>query len=328
MAAIVHKDIGDLWKPQATFLDAAGANVDPTNLTVKQQEPDGTETTLLDAALVSTLTTVSTPVAKSATGVFVLNPGIALDAAGHWYARFEGTGAVTSAEETEIMVDPSQFYDNGGLSDRALVRLGETKDWLAQRNVDTSNDGKIISRINAASEEIMRVSGREFKPHGTNPEARIFYLGWNGNTVDVGDLQTASTASTSLSVYQTETGTLLTTFASTDYIALPQNREPWRPITGIYFQRGSWGYNRSDNYLSVTGYWGFPEVPQNIKHATMDTVAFWLDRDVEHFRQDLGIGSTGEAGQTVFVGGMPPTVFSLPPEAYKIAIGYRRKLVC
>lgn len=324
MAQVIgHNDIGDVWKPQATFT-VSGNPTDPTTLVTRVMEPDGTITTA--SYSVATLTSVSSPVAKTTTGVFVHS--ITLDSAGHWYARFEGTGAATAAEDYETIVDPSPFYDNGGLSDRALVGLGETKDWLAQRNVDTSNDQKIVQSINGASEEIMRVSGREFKPHGTNPEERIFYLGWNGNTVDVGDLQTATTASTSISVYQTETATLLTTFASTDYIALPQNREPWRPVTGIYFQRGSWGYNRSDNYLSVTGYWGFPQVPENIKHATMDTVAFWLDRDVEHFRQDLGIGNTGEAGQTVFVGGSMPTVFSLPPEAYKIAIGYRRKLVC
>lgn len=322
MAHISHLDIGDVWKPQASFT-VGGVATDPTNITYFVMEPDGTVTSA--SATVASLSSVSTPLAKTTTGTFVLSQTV--DASGHWYARFEGTGAATASEDYEVVVDPSPFYSNGGLSGRALVGLGQTKDWLAMRQVDTSDDLKIVQAINAASKHIHEVSGREFKPKGTNPETRTFDLPQAGYRVQVGDLQTAVTASTTISVSQFDPATSLHTFTASDYTALPRTRDPDEPVTSIYFMRTVRGYYRLNNVLNVTGYWGWPSIPEDVRHACMDTVAFWLDRDVEHFRQDLGLGNVGDAGQTVFVGGAPPTVFSLPPEAYRIATSYRRKLV-
>jgi hypothetical protein len=244
------------------------------------------------------------------------------DYIGWWEVTLSGGKLQDTPQFSIHMVDLAAV----ALDTRALVGLRETKDWLEERDIDTSNDLKITTAINGVSEEFQRVSGREIKPNGTNPETRIFDLGWNGSSVLVGDLQTATTASSTISVSDLTTGTLLHTFVAADYVSMPRNRKPWQPVTSIYFQRGIWGYNRAGNYLSVTGYWGFPTVPENVKHAVKDGVAFWLDTDVEHFRQDLGAG-TGEAGQTVFLGSGPPTVYSLPPSSYKTALDYRRKLI-
>jgi hypothetical protein len=319
VAQITHYDVGDIWTPQVTFT-VSGTPTDPTSITARSKDPAGVVTVLGPVPGA----TGGGGISRVSVGVFRI--AVDLDSTGHWFARFEGTGAAAATEEHEAIVDPSEFYDNAGLSDRALVGLAETKDWLAEYQIDTSRDQKIVQAINGASERIMQVAGREFKPNGTNPETRIFDLGCNGYKVQIGDLQTATTASSTISVSELDTGALLHSFVATDYLAMPRNRKPWQPITSLFFQRIVRGYYRVGNYLSVNGYWGFPVVPEDVRHATMDTVAYWLDRDVEHFRQDLGAG-TGEAGQTVFVGSSTPTVYPLPPEAYQIAVGYRRKLV-
>jgi hypothetical protein len=322
---IEHKDIGDIWKPLGTFT-VAGVPTDPTVITTRVMDPTGALTTASYTA--ASLTTASTPLARSTAtttlGSFVLSHSLNL--AGHWYARFEGTGAATAAEDFEVIVDPSPFYASGGVSTRALVSLGETKDWLARIQVNTNDDGKIVSAINGCSEEFMRVSGREFKPDTAGSVQRSFDL-YGATTVQIDDLQTVSSASTSATITSFETGAVSRTLAMTDFDAMPRNRAPWQPITALKFRQLTATALGTGYVLNITGYWGFPSIPENVKEAVKDAVAFNLDRDVEHFRQDLGIGATGEAGQTVFIGQAPPTVYSLPPTAWKVAQDYRRKLV-
>lgn len=320
MTSIAHRDIGDIWTPQASFT-VGGTPTDPTVITTRVQDPAAALTTA--SYSVATLTAGSSPLAKTTTGTFVLS--VPLTSAGHWYARFEGTGTATASEDHEVIVDPSPFYSSGGVSIRALVSLGETKDWLDERQIDTSNDAKIVQGINAASERIMQVGGREFKPNTAGASQRTFPL-YGACKVDVGDLATISSASTSATITAFETGATERTLAFTDYDAMPYNRKPWQPVTALRFRSAISTALRYGNLLNITGYWGFPTVPEDIRHATMDAVAYWLDRDVEHFRQDLGAG-LGEAGQTVFMSGAPPTVFPLPPESYRIATSYTRKLV-
>ena len=325
MAQITHYDIGDVWRPQATFT-VGGVETDPTAIVYRVQEPDGTITTA-SVSNPGALTTASSPLARSTAGVFVYSRS--LDAAGHWYYRIEGTGSAAGAEDFEAIVDPSPFYDDGGLSTTALVGLGETKDWLGIRQVDTSQDLKIVQRINAASKRIAEVAGREFKPSSAVAAERSFDIYWSDmyGIKHIGDLATLSTASTSATFTNSDTFDVIQTLdLDADVIALPRNRASWQPITSIRFLGSASGY-RLGNVLNVTGFWGFPSVPEDVKHAAMDTVAFWLDRDVEHFRQDLGaVPGSSEGGQTVIIGSSP-TVLPLPPEAFSIAKSYRPKLV-
>jgi hypothetical protein len=321
VAQISHLDIGDVWKPTASFT-VGGTPTDPTTLTTRLLAPDGTLTTA--SYSVASLTTVSSPVAKTTTGTFVYS--VSIDQAGHWYTRFEGTGAATAAEDSEAIVDPSPFYDNGGLSDQALVSLGEAKAWLGNNLMSTTNDLRIVQAINGASERISQAAGREFKARGTNPETRRFDVRGVNYEVPIGDLMTASTASTTVTFLQADP--VVTLASITDFSARPRNRQPWEPVTSLYFGSTAKSYYNTRNVLDVTGYWGFPTIPEDIKHATLQAVAYWLDVDVEHFRQDLAaIPGGAEGGQTVFVGSGPPTVYPLPPEAYQIAVSYRRRLI-
>jgi hypothetical protein len=83
-------DIGDQVTLTGTFTTAAGALVDPSTVTCKVRQPDGTS---------------QTPgTTRQSTGVFTatFQP---TQAGEHWY-RFTGTGAAVGAEERAFVVEP------------------------------------------------------------------------------------------------------------------------------------------------------------------------------------------------------------------------------
>ena len=242
---IAHLDVGDVWTRPATFT-VGGTATDPTTLTVKSMKPDGTITTY------SVPNPLSPPagITRVSAGVFKLSE--AMTSAGYWYANFTGTGAATAAEDHEAIVDPSPFTANAGLSTRALVGLGETKAWLAARQVDTEDDLVIVQLINAASTAIHNLSGREFKPYGTQPQTRSFDMDgiWGSRrTIDIDDLASFTSAT-----YDVNTGTPNpVAIASTEIEPLPLSREEWEPIDQLRLRSGvpvGCGY-----LLGVTGTW-------------------------------------------------------------------------
>ena len=288
---IVHYDVGDIWTPQATFSINA-VNTDPTNLTVRQQDSTGTETVLLNNGLVSSLTGASTPVAKTATGIFKLNPGITLATSGYWFVKFEGTGAATGTEQQECIVDPDEFSTNAGISTMALVSLAETKDWLRQQNVDTSSDLQIVQVINDMSQRFLEECEREIVPYGTNPIVRTFDVDEEAvynREIRIGDL----TSFTQVRILD-ELGNLIQTVNSSDVISLPRVRRPWQPIRSLRFTQNVnrlW-YGYYPLVVEVTGTWGFPSVPGTVRRAMFDAIATTLDRDVENYKEDLAAGVT------------------------------------
>jgi hypothetical protein len=327
VAKIPHRTVGSLWTPQFTFTVGV-TNTDPTNLTVRIQNAAGTESVLLNNVLVSTLSGVTTPVAKTATGVFKLNPGVTLDASGFWFAKAEGTGAAQATIQEQVNVDPDEFTSNAGLDTRALVSLAETKDWLKQLNVDVSSDLRIVSVINDISDRFHQEAEREFKPYGTNPATRSFPIEQTGPTVSryidgvyfgeggpysrflkIGDL----TSFTQVQIIDsTDWTTVLETVALGKITAYPTVRAPWEPITGLEFLPTVTALY-SGMRVAVTGTWGFPAVPGTVRRAVLDAVAWALDTDVEYYREDLSVAAGG-----------PATVqLSLPPAALAVAEDFR-----
>jgi hypothetical protein len=315
---ITHLDVGDVWVPQATF-SVASVNTDPTNLTVSQQDAAGVETVLLNNVLVSTLTGGSTPVAKTATGIFKLNPGISLTASGYWFVKFTGTGAAAGTEQQEVIVDPDEFSSDAGVNARSLVGLSETKDWLRVQNVDTSNDLQIVRAINDISDRFYEECEREIKLFtGANPQARTFDVDEQAiyrRTIRVGDL----TSFTQVRILD-ELGNLIQTPSLSDCISLPRVRRSWEPIRALRFTQNVsrlWaGYYPL--VIEVTGVWGFPAVPGNLRQAVLDAVVSTLDRDVENYKEDLAAGvSGGSAGKDD----------ALPGSAMDVALSYRDELI-
>lgn len=326
---ITHYDVGDIWVPQATFA-VSGVNTDPTNLTVRQQDGAGVETVLLNNALVSGLTGSSTPVAKTATGVFKLNPGISLSSAGHWFVKFEGAGAAAGTEQQEAIVDPDEFTSNAGLDTQALVSLSETKDFLKHRQIKTDEDLDLVRVINAMSDRfIYETGGREFKATG-NPQARDFELltsDWILREVEVGDM--ASVTSAQLITYGID-GTVADTTTLSNLIPQPRVRpQPWSPITSIKFPfsiiQPAFLFRA---VVRVTGNYGFPAIPESVKQAVLNAVAAVVDRDAEHYRQDFGqvlpsSSAGGEAGNVILMAGRQQKLLTLPPASAAVAASFR-----
>jgi hypothetical protein len=79
--------------------------------------------------------------------------------------------------------------------------------------------------------------------------------------------------------------------------------------------------------LEVTGTWGFPAVPGNIRQAALDAIAAVLDRDVESYSTDLAPMQQQGEGTNVIIMGRSPRLLSLPPAALAVAWSYRPKFI-
>lgn len=341
MARITENDIGNVWKPQATF-KVGNVNTDPTTITVRQQTPSGTETVLANAVNVAALTSSSTPVAKTATGVFNLNPGITLTEAGYWVVRFEGAGAAAGAQEHTTKVTPSEFTADSGIGSRALVGLLETKDWLrgqGVQQVENIDDLELVRVINDISELFHQEAEREFRVSGTNPQTRTFiaepagrrqpwyidgdYVGdtnlWR-RRIRVGDL----TSFTQVQIIDTDWTTVLETVPLADITALPTVRQSWEPITALEFKADVTALSAGMR-VAVLGNFGFPSVPGDVRQAVLAAVVAIMDRDVEHYRQDLGFdgGGNERGGGVVVINQRGGRLLSLPAASAAVAWRYR-----
>jgi len=88
---------GETVRITGTFTVSSVAT-DPTAVILKVQRPSGAE---------STYTYALSQVTKSSTGIYYKE--IAANESGRWYYRWEGTGAVVSADEDVFFVKNSEF---------------------------------------------------------------------------------------------------------------------------------------------------------------------------------------------------------------------------
>lgn len=89
-------DPGDMISLNANFKNKLGALADPSSVVVKVRDPEGNQSSF-------------TPV-KSAVGVYYYDYVTEIgDPVGHYEYRFEGTGAITSAEEGAFVLRATEF---------------------------------------------------------------------------------------------------------------------------------------------------------------------------------------------------------------------------
>lgn len=92
-----HYDVGDVVRLAGAFT-VGGADADPTAVTLEVLDPSGNQ---------SSYTWAAGQVVRQAAGRFYYD--LAVDEAGLWRYRWEGTGAVVSAGEGHFYVRRSEF---------------------------------------------------------------------------------------------------------------------------------------------------------------------------------------------------------------------------
>lgn len=221
---------------------------------------------------------------------------------------------------------------------RALVTLAEARDWLNVAASNTVEDTELERVIDDISDRLHQEAGREFKVSGTNPQTRLFeadppgrrqpvyidgdYVGDQNvarRIVKVGDL----TSFTAVSIIDTNWTTVLEAVTLGKVTGRPLVRQSWEPITALEFLDTVTSL-QAGMRVSVTGNFGFPSVPGNVRQAVLDAVAATVDRDVEHYRQDLGTtAAPGEGGNTIVIGGGGQRLLSMPRTSLAVAWSYR-----
>lgn len=89
-------DIGDRVRCTGTFVNQAGEPADPTTITAKVLDPLGNEATFSGVDVI-----------RESLGVFYVD--IDVDLTGLWAYRFQGTGAMVTADEEVFYVERSAF---------------------------------------------------------------------------------------------------------------------------------------------------------------------------------------------------------------------------
>lgn len=87
-------DIGSSTNLVASFINSVGIAVDPTTVILRIKNPKG-------------IVSVNTP---TNTGVGLYSYELALDIAGVYYYRFEGTGTAIAAADSSLTVVPSPVF--------------------------------------------------------------------------------------------------------------------------------------------------------------------------------------------------------------------------
>lgn len=199
------------------------------------------------------------------------------------------------------------------LSPRALCTLDDVSFYVDPTNAyGATRDDRYTRLINAATTKIYRVARREFVAINAerdpadvvtaDPQTRTFdgYGVDSDGEFEIGDLMTfTSMAVAGVAVLDATA------------VRLPRVRDEWEPITRVRISNTIVGRYST---LTVTGVWGFPQVPEDIRQTTIELVKYWIDLDVEPRSETYDEYA-------------PPAALrrSMPTWAWDTAVSYRRK---
>lgn len=194
-------------------------------------------------------------------------------------------------------------------------------------------DGALGLIIGAVSERIMNVAGREFLSAldpGTQGgddwpappiETRRFTLdlnplipgGGRSSVVKVGDMRDVPTAIVVGARWTSSTWNLDMAASPPLYYADPEPRAPWQPIRSLRILGGV----REGWQATVTGRWGFPQLPRDIRHAAVEQASVWASVDLAKYSTTFGRNVVDQAG------GPPQEPRALIASVYDTCMLYR-----
>ena len=205
-----------------------------------------------------------------------------VDTAGRYRGWFEITLPSALPQDTpefDVLID-----EHAPLT-RPLCAIADVVRYVPAYSSDAQSDELLETLIAAESRSIHQTFGREFVAIvGQNP--RLFDLTpWNvrQRRVRIGD----AAAVTQVRVLD-EDGTLWQLVAAADWHALPRAREEWEPIRQIRLREKSANPATfsAGQVLEVTGTWGFPVVPEDVRQACakLVIVRYMSDTDLRGTR--------------------------------------------
>jgi gp6-like head-tail connector protein len=251
-----------------------GVNTDPTSVTLTVTDPTGA---------------VTTPaVTKTGTGVYTATISCTTD--GIWVYKWDGTGAASDIQEGSWTVGPSTLSQRYCTVEELKSRLGIT---------DTADNFELNRAVEEASRYVDEITGRYFY-RATDTRT---YVPESISRLGIDDL--ATTTGLAVKVDRDGDGTFEETWTlGTDYaLEVAPGRyntgakgEPW-PYTAIVVITGgklfpfTWMWSHLDR-VQVTGTFGWPAVPMNVREAALITAA-----DTYKLREaPFGVMGFGEMG--------------------------------
>jgi hypothetical protein len=179
-----------------------------------------------------------------------------------WEVTYSG-GKIQESPTFQIVVEDPAAVSQG------LCELADVTAYARGYRSDDATDALLERMILARSRRIQDETEREFRPISPAINPRKFDITtWHlrERQVFVGDL---SAAPSLVRIIDTDQATLVGTVTAADYVVMPRTRHASQPITGLWFPPSS--PNAADlgdgRVLEVTGTWGFPVVPDDIREA-------------------------------------------------------------
>jgi hypothetical protein len=168
----------------------------------------------------------------------------------------------------------------------SLVTVAEVRAFLQKPELDQQQDEVIGRLVESASKAVITYTEREFAPvTGPGTDRLFWYCGVGVVSLTPYDLQTLEEIK-----IDTTGGVGGRVLAETEYRLHPRppkhgviNWLRLDPATAAPSTRFA------EREVTITGTWGFPAVPDDVKHWTAVTVAEWLRREVSAFSAAFSI---------------------------------------
>lgn len=163
-----------------------------------------------------------------------------------------------------------------------LVTVEDVRAFLQKPDPDTEQDRILSGLIDRASEAVITYTAREFAPIATSNQRLFYYCGNGVLDLTPYDLQVATTPTI---VIDSVDGAGGTTLVATEYQLYPRPAKDgvynWLRINPL----SAYGPSRrfAEREVAITGDWGWPSVPDDVKHWTAVTVADWFRERVAAF---------------------------------------------
>lgn len=163
-----------------------------------------------------------------------------------------------------------------------LVTVADVRSFLQKPDPDTEQDMILSRLIDCASEAVLTFTEREFAPESDPATERQFYYCGDGVlNLTPYDLQATPTPTVTIDTVNGSGGTAL---AADEFMLFPRPAKDgvynWlklNPRTGPPSSRFA------EREVTISGTWGFPAVPDDVKHWTSVAVATWFRKDVAAF---------------------------------------------